>query len=92
MKPVEVLGILQARKWQVASLNEFRTFFDLRPYKRFEEINPDPYVSSTLKHLYGGDVNQVELYPGMFLEETKPKMSPGMGLCICLEATSTFCC
>jgi hypothetical protein len=23
----------------------------------------------------------VEMYPGMFLEETKPQMQPGMGLC-----------
>ena len=81
MKAVEILGITQGRKWQCAPLNEFRKFFELRPYKKFEELNPDPYVAQTLKHLYG-DIDQVELYPGMFLEATKPKMEAGMGLCM----------
>jgi len=48
LKHVEVLGIKQARKWQVASLNEFRKFFGLKEHKTFEEINPDPYVANTL--------------------------------------------
>lgn len=81
MKPIEIVGIIQARKWQVASLNEFRKYFELKPYKTFKEINSDPYVADTLERLYNGDINQVELYPGMFLEDTKPKMVPGMGLC-----------
>lgn len=80
MKPVEILGILQARSWQVAPLNEFRDFFKLRRYETFEEINPDPYVATTLKRLYGHP-DHVELYPGMFLEASKPRMDPGMGLC-----------
>lgn len=80
LKPVEILGIIQARKWQVGSLNEFRQFFKLKKYETFEEINPDPYVAKTLKKLYGHP-NQVEMYPGIFLEAAKPRMDPGMGLC-----------
>ncbi|KAI5803941.1 heme peroxidase [Geopyxis carbonaria] len=80
MKPIEILGIIQARKWNVASLNEFREFFQLNQYKTFEELNPDPYVASTLKKLYKHPDN-VELYPGMFLESVKPRMDCGMGLC-----------
>jgi len=80
LRSVEILGIIQARKWQAASLNEFREFFELRRYETFEDINPDPYVSSTLQKLYG-HVDNVEMYPGMFLEATKPKLEPGMGLC-----------
>lgn len=49
LKPVEILGIIQARKWNVASLNEFRQFFHLKSYETFEEINPDPYIATTLK-------------------------------------------
>lgn len=71
---------MQARKWNVASLNEFRGFFNLKRYATFEEMNPDPYVASTLKKLYGHP-DQVEMYPGMFLEESKPRMDPGMGIC-----------
>jgi len=80
LKPIEVLGILQARKWQVASLNEFRAFFNLKKHKTFEDINPDPYVANTLRKLYDHP-DMVEMYPGMFLEDTKPRMDPGMGLC-----------
>lgn len=80
LKTVEILGIVQARKWQVASLNEFREFFDLKKYTTFEEINPDPYVADTLRKLYEHP-DHVEMYPGMFLEASKPRMDPGMGLC-----------
>lgn len=80
LKQVEVLGIIQARKWQCASLNEFRAFFKLQKYTTFQEINPDPYVANTLEKLYG-HVDHVEMYPGMFLEGCKPRMDPGMGLC-----------
>lgn len=86
LKPVEILGIIQARKWQVASLNEFRKFFKLKEFDSFEDINPDPYVAKTLKQLYG-TVDQVELYPGLFLEATKPPMEPGMGLCVPYSAS-----
>lgn len=71
---------MQARKWNVASLNEFRGFFNLKRYTTFEEMNPDPYVASTLKKLYDHP-DQVEMYPGMFLEASKPRMDPGMGIC-----------
>lgn len=71
---------MQARKWNVASLNEFRAFFKLKRYETFEDMNPDPYVASTLKKLYGHP-DQVEMYPGMFLEAAKPRMDPGMGIC-----------
>jgi hypothetical protein len=80
MKPVEILGIMQARSWQVAPLNEFRDFFKLKRYETFEDINPDPYIATTLKRLYGHPDN-IELYPGMFLESSKPRIDPGMGLC-----------
>jgi len=37
LKPVEVMGIEQARKWGVCTLNEFRQFMGLRKFKTFEE-------------------------------------------------------
>lgn len=68
LKPIVSLAIIQARKWQVASLNEFRGFFGLKAHKSFEEFSPDPYVGGTLKNLYG-HVDRVELYPGLSLEK-----------------------
>ncbi|OOF98169.1 hypothetical protein ASPCADRAFT_142143 [Aspergillus carbonarius ITEM 5010] len=79
-KNIEALGIMQARSWNLATLNEFRKFFDLAPYKTFEEINPDPYIADQLKRLYD-EPDLVEMYPGIIVEATKDPMVPGSGLC-----------
>jgi hypothetical protein len=79
MRPVEVLGILQGRRWNVAGLNEFRKHFGLKPYERFEDINSDPEVSEQLRHLYEHP-DFVELYPGLVAEEAKKPMVPGVGI------------
>ncbi|KAI0473051.1 linoleate diol synthase [Xylariaceae sp. FL0804] len=79
MKPVEILGILQGRKWQVANLNEFRKHFGLKPYRNFEDINSDPQVADSLRFLYGHP-DFVELYPGLVAEEDKKPMVPGVGI------------
>ena len=79
MRPVEILGILQARKWHVAGLNEFRRHFGLKPYETFEDLNSDPDVASSLRHLYEHP-DFVELYPGLVAEEAKEPMVPGVGI------------
>ncbi|KAL7623519.1 hypothetical protein AAE478_007202 [Parahypoxylon ruwenzoriense] len=79
MKPVEILGILQGRKWNVAGLNEFRKHFGLKPYERFEDINSDPEIADSLRHLYEHP-DFVELYPGIVAEEAKEPMVPGVGI------------
>ncbi|CAK7563354.1 MAG: hypothetical protein SEPTF4163_001221 [Sporothrix epigloea] len=79
MRCVEVLGILQARKWNLAGLNEFRKHFSLEPYKTFEDINPDPQVANQLRHLYQHP-DFVELYPGIVAEAAKEPMVPGVGI------------
>ena len=80
LRSVEILGINQARSWNLASLNEFRSFFGLTKHKTFESINSDPEVANTLRRLYD-QPDFVELYPGLVVEETKPQMVPGSGLC-----------
>lgn len=40
MKAIEVLGIQQARYWNVATLNEVRTFFKLKPHTTFCKLSP----------------------------------------------------
>lgn len=67
---------MQARNWQVASLNEFRVSLGLAPRKCFQDFNRDPYVAQTLEALYGHPDN-VEMYPGLFLEETN--LGSGIG-------------
>ena len=80
LKSVEILGIMQARSWNLASLNEFREYFKLKPHETFESINPDPHIAERLKRLYSHPDN-VEIYPGVVVEAAKKPMKPGSGLC-----------
>ena len=79
LKPVEVLGIIRGRKWNLAGLNEFRKHFGLKAYSTFEEINSDPVVAEGLRNLYQHP-DYVELYPGIVAEEAKTPMVPGVGI------------
>ncbi|KAH7335533.1 heme peroxidase [Rhizoctonia solani] len=79
LKIVEVLGITQARKWGVCTLNEFRKFIGLKPYESFEEWNPREEIAQAARGLYGHPDN-LELYVGMQAEEAKPVIA-GAGLC-----------
>jgi linoleate 8R-lipoxygenase/9,12-octadecadienoate 8-hydroperoxide 8R-isomerase len=81
LRSVEILGIIQARSWNMASLNEFREFAGLTKHTTFEDINPDKEVQEKLKNLYDNP-DCVELYPGLVAEKAKPPMSPGSGLCV----------
>jgi linoleate 10R-lipoxygenase len=40
MRVVEIMGIEQARKWGVCTMNEFREFVGLKKYGSFKEWNP----------------------------------------------------
>ena len=79
MRAVEILGIIQARKWNVAGLNEFRKHFGLKPYEKFEDINSDPDIAESLRRLYDHP-DFVELYPGLVAEEHKAPKVPGVGI------------
>ncbi|KAK5175038.1 uncharacterized protein LTR77_000174 [Saxophila tyrrhenica] len=80
MKAIEILGIMQARTWRVATLNEFREHFALERHKTFESITTNKEVAEALKHLYDTP-DEVELYPGLIVEDAKTPMLPGSGLC-----------
>lgn len=80
MRAIEILGMNQARSWNVATLNEFREFIGLKRYDTFEDINPDPKVANLLAEFYGSP-DAVELYPGINAEAPKPVIVPGSGLC-----------
>jgi len=80
LRIIEILGMSEARRWGVCSLNEFRKFIGCKVYQTFEEINPNKAVADTLFKLYK-HVDNVELYPGLLAEETKPSI-PGSGICL----------
>lgn len=46
-----------------------------------EEVNSDPEIADLLRKLYNHP-DMVELYPGLFIEDAKPAMEPGHGICI----------
>ncbi|KAF8272643.1 heme peroxidase, partial [Lactarius quietus] len=79
LRVVELLSIQQGREWGVCTLNEFRKFMGLDPYKSFLEWNPDKSIAGAAEALYH-DIDNLELYVGLQAEETKKPM-PGAGLC-----------
>lgn len=79
-RAIEVLGIKQARAWNLATLNEFRKHFSLKPYTSFSEISGNDDVAEMLRRLYDHPDN-VELYPGLVVEDAKIPKEPGSGLC-----------
>lgn len=80
MKLIEVMGIEQARKWNMCTLNEFRKFFRLEPHRTFADITKNTEIARTLETLYSKP-DYVELYPGLVAEDAKKPMEPGSGLC-----------
>lgn len=79
MRIIEILGIKQARSWGTCSLNEFRKFLGLKPYKTFKEWNPDPEIHTAANALYR-DIDNLELYVGLQAEQAK-EPGEGAGLC-----------
>lgn len=61
---------------ELASLNEFRSFFGLSVHKTFEDINDDPIVAKNLQAIYRHP-DQVELYPGLVCEGQGRCLDPG---------------
>ncbi|KAL0953741.1 hypothetical protein HGRIS_004930 [Hohenbuehelia grisea] len=79
MRLHEMMGIEQNRSWGVCSLNDFRKYLGLKPYKTFLEWNPNPEIADAAEKLYG-DIDYLELYVGLQAEEAKPVID-GAGLC-----------
>ncbi|KAF1846022.1 uncharacterized protein K460DRAFT_386393 [Cucurbitaria berberidis CBS 394.84] len=80
LKVVDLMGQLQAREmFNVCTLNEFRRYLNLKPYETFEDWCSDKETARSAELLYG-HIENMELYPGLMAECTKPPM-PGSGVC-----------
>ncbi|KAL9108619.1 MAG: hypothetical protein Q9227_006565 [Pyrenula ochraceoflavens] len=80
LKVVDIMGQLQARDlFNVCTLNEFRQYLNLKPYENFESWNANKDVARAAELLYG-NIDNLELYPGLMAECIKPAM-PGSGVC-----------
>ncbi len=77
LKAVEVMGIVQARKWQIGTLNDFREFFDMPRHDTFESVTKSVEIQNALRDLYEHP-DKIELYPGVFCEsDNKMGLDPG---------------
>lgn len=57
--------ILEGRKHRLHSLNDYRRFYDLKPYESFVELVGDREIADALEELYG-DVDAIEFVVGTF--------------------------
>lgn len=71
LKHIEVAGIMQGRKLQCCTFNEFRSKLKLSKLTSFEDFSTIPAVQQALKELYKTP-DAVELYPGLTVEKMKP--------------------
>ncbi|CAG8456529.1 44427_t:CDS:2 [Gigaspora margarita] len=78
---IEISGIKSARDLGLCSLNDFRRFLNLKPYSSFEDMlgleSSDNQILKDLKRLYNNNIENVELYPGLMTEKTKPANNIG---------------
>ncbi|KIM75809.1 hypothetical protein PILCRDRAFT_665455 [Piloderma croceum F 1598] len=78
MRVMEMIVMKQARDWNVCSLNEFRKFLGLKPFSTFKEWSSSPEIVTAAMDLYG-EVDNLELYPGLQAEDGMPGSGFRMG-------------
>lgn len=61
------------------TISRFRKYLNLKAYGSFQEWNEDEETAKAAELLYG-HIDNLELYPGLMAENTKPAM-PGSGVC-----------
>ncbi|XP_077572967.1 prostaglandin G/H synthase 2 [Stigmatopora nigra] len=67
---VSIKSIEGSRQMRYQSLNAYRKRFNMAPYKSFEDLTGEKEMAAILEELYG-DVDAVELYPGLLVEKPR---------------------
>ncbi|MDQ4070061.1 MAG: heme peroxidase, partial [Actinomycetota bacterium] len=62
------LDILRSRELGVPRYNEFRRLLHLKPAKDFHDLTDNPLWAEELSRVYGGDIEKLDLTPGMYAE------------------------
>lgn len=60
--------ILRTRELGVPRYNEFRRLLRMNPFKDFESLTDDPKLAATLREVYEGNIERVDLMVGLFAE------------------------
>lgn len=63
------VDILRDRERGVPRYNEFRRLFDLPAVASIDELASDPATAARLRHVYGNDIEKVDLLVGLLAEE-----------------------
>jgi prostaglandin-endoperoxide synthase 2 len=66
----QLASVEQGRAVRLRGYNEYRRLARFPRARRFEDVSSDPRVQRGLRDLYG-DVDAVELYPGLFAEDVR---------------------
>ncbi|XP_063057321.1 prostaglandin G/H synthase 2 [Engraulis encrasicolus] len=67
---VAMKSIENSRKMRYQSLNAYRKRFNMKPYTSFEDLTGETEMAAELREMYG-DVDAVELYPGLLIEKPR---------------------
>jgi len=62
------LDILRSRELGVPRYNDFRRLLHLRPATDFHSLTDNPQWAEELSDLYGGDIERLDLTPGLYAE------------------------
>nr|KAF6332070.1 prostaglandin-endoperoxide synthase 1 [Pipistrellus kuhlii] len=68
---VAVEVIKESRELRLQPFNEYRKRFGMKPYTSFQEFTGEKEMAAELEELYG-DIDALELYPGLLLEKCHP--------------------
>ena len=86
---IELASVVQGRRNELASYNDYRAAMGFGRVSRFDQITGDPKRQEILRRLYG-DVNKVEFFVGLFAEDVAPRAAvpPLIGRMVALDAFS----
>jgi hypothetical protein len=66
------LDVVRSRELGVPRYNEFRRLLHLEPATDFQSLTDNPQWAEELSRVYGGDIEKLDLTPGMYAER-RPK-------------------
>jgi hypothetical protein len=68
MLDMAALDIVRSRELGVPRYNDFRRLLHLQPVEDFQSLTDNPVWAEELSRLYGGDIEKLDLTPGMYAE------------------------